>query len=453
MTIATAMNPYLSGNFAPVLEERDEVELEVTGAIPPELEGLLLRNGPNPVSTPDPTMYHWFLGDGMLHSIELSGGRARYRNRWVRTPKAAAALGESAPGGAREVNPIGSVANTNVVAHAGRIFALVETALPTLVRPDLSTVGAFDFGGALSGSFTAHPKVDPVTGEMIFFGYEFLHEPFLNYHVIDSTGVLTRTLPIEIPRPVMMHSFGVTATRVVWLDLPVVFDVKLVGRIPFPFTWRPEQGARVGVMSRSADAAKVVWIDIEPCYVFHDLNAYDDAEGNIVMDVIVWPDTFATDIYGPGSSSAQLKRWTINPDAGRVVSETLDDVNQEFPRINDRFQCQPHRFGYTTEVDMGPTWFNAGSLRKHDLHRGLIERHDVGSGRGASEPVFIPSPDDGGEDAGWVMSVVYDLARDASDVILVDATNFEAPPVATIHLPSRVPFGFHGSWIPRETLG
>jgi carotenoid cleavage dioxygenase len=329
---------------------------------------------------------------------------------------------------------------------------LVETALPTLVRPDLSTIGAFDFNGGLKGTFTAHPKIDSATGEMHFFGYEIVAEPYVNYHVVDASGALIRSQAIDIPRPVMMHSFGMTATRIVWLDLPVVFDLSLADRLPFPCTWRPENGARIGVMDRGKESADVTWIDIEPCYVFHELNAYDEADGNIVIDVIKYPDMFATDLYGPGSSSARLERWTIDPFAQTMRSEPLDDVPQEFPRINDRFQCQRHRYGYTTEIDIGETWFRTASLRKNDLLTGRSEWHDVGSRRAAGEPIFVPSEDDAAEDAGWILSVVYDAGRNASDVIVVDATDFSAPPVAVVHLPGRVPFGFHGSWIPNASL-
>jgi carotenoid cleavage dioxygenase len=449
----TDVNPWLQGNFAPVRQERDDSDLEVTGSIPPELNGLLLRNGPNPVLDPDPLMYHWFIGDGMLHGIELSGGKARYRNRWVRTRAARAALGEAVPEGTTWEHSDGSVANTSVVRHAGRILALVEVSLPTQVSSDLSTLGPFDFDGRLAGSFTAHPKFDPATGEMLFFGYEFLTEPYVNFHVVDANGALIRSQGIDIPSPVMMHTFAVTSTRVVWLDLPVVFDMNLVGHQGFPFTWRPENGARVGVMSRHSDDAKVVWIDIDPCYVYHEFNAYDDADGNIVLDVVVYPHMYKTDLYGPGSTSSSLQRWTIDPVGSKVAMKHLDDRSEEFPRINDRFSGVPYRYGYSTEVAVGPTWWKLGGLRKHDLLLGRTERHDVGPGSAASEPVFIPAGDDNGEDAGWVVSVVYDPGRDASDVIVVDATDFSGPPAAVIHLRQRVPFGFHGAWISGASLG
>jgi carotenoid cleavage dioxygenase len=250
----------------------------------------------------------------------------------------------------------------------------------------------------------------------------------------------------------MMHTFAVTATRAVFLDLPVVFDLDLLERQPFPFTWRPENGARVGVMSRHGDDPEVVWIDIDPCYVYHEFNAYDDVDGNIVLDVVVYPDMFATDRYGPGSTSPSLQRWTIDPAARRVTRQTLDDRSEEFPRINDRFSGLPYRYGYSTELAVGHTWWKLGGLRKHDLLMDHTERHDVGPGGAAIEPVFIPAADDNGEDAGWVVSVVYDPGRGASDVIVVDASNFSGPAVARIHLPQRVPFGFHGAWIPGASL-
>jgi carotenoid cleavage oxygenase len=447
-------NPYLVGNFAPVHDERDDDVLDVEGAIPPELDGLLLRNGPNPITMPDPAAYHWFLGDGMLHGIELSGGKARYRNRWVRTASARVELGEPPAADAPpEVNGIEAKANTHVVAHAGKIYALVESSLPTEMHADLSTVGPQTFDAQLSTPFTAHPKSDPATGELVFFGYDFFGPPFLRYHVLGPKGDL-RTEPIELPSAVMMHDFGLTTSRVVWLDLPVVFDMSLVGAQPFPFTWRAENGARVGVMPRSGGNDDVTWIDIDPCYVYHPMNAYDEADGTIALDVVRYPDMFAVEVHGPGTSTyPRLERWSIDATAGTVKAEVLDDAGQEFPRVDDRIVGRPHRFGYTAEVEVAGPWKGLVGLRRHDLVGGSLERHEVGPGRAASEPVFAPAAPDSGESEGWVLSVVYDATRDSSDVIVVDPSDFTTPPVATIHLRRRVPFGFHGSWVPGASLG
>lgn len=447
-----APNPYLLGNYAPVRDERDDADLEVTGAIPLALHGLLLRNGPNPVVDPDPAMYHWFMGDSMLHGIELHDGSARYRNRFVRTPSAAAALGETAPGKSSDVDGLEGKASTALVHHAGRILALYEPSLPTEVGPDLSTVGAYDFDGALTKPFTAHPKVDPITGEMMFFGYDVFGPPYLRYHVVDAAGRLVKTEPITLPTGVMMHDFAITSTRSVFMDLPVVFDLTLLGAQPFPFAWRPDNGARVGVMPRSGTDMDVVWCDVEPCFVFHPLNAYDDADGNVVLDVCRYPEMFVTQKTGPGATTApRLERWVVDPKRARVTVEILDDAGQELPRIDERQTGRVHRYGYAMEVTA--EWAVQNGLRKHDLVGGKTERHDCGPGRAAGEPIFVPAAPDSGEDEGWVLSVVYDAATDSSDVIVIDATDFTASPLATIHLPRRVPFGFHGIWVPGASLG
>ncbi|HEY8216036.1 MAG TPA: carotenoid oxygenase family protein [Acidimicrobiia bacterium] len=448
-------NPYLTGNFAPVHDERDDAGLDVTGAIPPELDGLLLRNGPNPIVAPEPPAYHWFVGDGMLHGIELSRGRARYRNRWVRTDGACEALGEtSVAGQPDDVFPGGSsVANTDVVAHRGRIFALVEITLPTEVRADLSTVGRTDFDGALRSPMTAHPKLDPRTGELVFFGYDIMGPPWLRYHVLDAFGALVTTQEITIGGPAMIHDFAITSSRVVWLDLPVVYDLSTFGQQPFPAAWDPGYRARVGVMPRLGSDEDVVWTDIDPCYVFHTVNAYDDADGNVVVDVVRYADMFAVERFGPGSmGGTTLDRWTIDPGARTLHTERLDDESQEFPRIDERVAGQPHRYGYTVEQPIAEHWHDSGGLRKHDFVSGRVERHDVGPGRHAGEPVFAPASPDAGEDHGWVLSVVYDETTDTSDVIVVDATDFSAAPVATVHLRRRVPYGFHGMWLRGASL-
>jgi carotenoid cleavage dioxygenase len=456
MTTAVT-NPYLTGNFGPVRDERDDADLEITGALPPELYGLLVRNGPNPVSVPDPGAYHWFTGDGRLHGIELSGGKARYRNRWVRTDGACAELGETPPAGQPEDVFVGgtSRANTHVVPFRDRLYALVEVCLPTEVGHDLGTVGRTDFGGVLRSPMTAHPKLDPRTGELVFCGYDIMGPPWLRYLVVSPTGELVTTEPITLGGASMVHDFAITAARVVWLDLPVVYDLSLLGTQPFPAQWDPDYQARVGVMPRTGTDADVTWIDIDPCYVFHPMNAYDDADGNVVVDVVRYDQMFATDVHGPGSSAGTtLDRWVIDTRAGRVSTERLDDVSQEFPRIDDRLNGGGvHRYGYTAEVDISGDFGPLIGLRKHDLVTGSITRHDVGPGRHAAEPVFAPAARDSGEDHGWVLSVVYDEARDASDLVVVDATDFAAPPVATVHLRSRVPYGFHGSWVAGAGLG
>jgi carotenoid cleavage oxygenase len=434
-------NPFLAGNYGPVHEERTETDLVVEGRVPAELRGRYLRIGPNPFA--DPTgPYHWFVGDGMVHGVELGNGTARYRNRWVRTDEIARAMGESPVEG--PTPPMYDTSNTHVIGHAGRILALTEGAMPYELSPGLDTLRRTDFGGPLPNGFTAHPKVDPVTGELLAFSYWFA-EPYLVYHVIDATGKLVRSEPITIPRSVMMHDFAVTRENVLFFDLPVVFDLETQ---PFPFRWDDDHVARVGVMPRDGGDADVRWFDVDPCYVFHPMNAFDDGD-TVVVDVPRHPTMFKQSNVGPNDGGVPtLDRWTIDLSAGKVREERIDERGQEFPRVNETLLGSRHRFGYAVGVPNTREAFDGATYFKHDFVGGVSQEHDFGSGRTPGEFVFVPSEAATSEDDGWLMGYVYDAATDRSDFVILDAHEFTAAPVATVHLPVRVPYGFHGSWIP-----
>jgi carotenoid cleavage oxygenase len=435
-------NPFLAGNYGPVSEERTDTELAFDGAIPTELRGRYLRIGPNPRTVPDGP-YHWFLGDGMVHGVELGGGAARwYRNRWVRTDEIATAMGEEPVGGPKP--PIYDGSNTHVIGHAGRILTLTEGSMPYELSSKLETLRRVDFGGPLPMGFTAHPKIDPLTGEMLAFSYWFA-EPYLVYHVIDASGALVRSEPITIPRGVMMHDFAVSRDNVLFFDLPVVFDLETQ---PFPFRWDDDTPARVGVMPRTGGDADVTWVEIDPCYVFHPMNAYDDG-GTVVVDVPKYATMMKHSRIGPNDGAPPaLERWTIDPAAGKVRTEQVDARGQEFPRVNENLLGSRHRYGYCVELVETRDAFDSARYLKHDFVGGTTEEHDFGAGRLPSELVFVPSERGSSEDDGWLMGYVYDRAADRSDLVILDAHDFTAPAVATVHLPTRVPFGFHGSWIP-----
>ena len=436
-------NRYLQGNYGPVAEELTVTDLPVTGQIPSGLSGRYLRIGPNPWPVPEGP-YHWFTGDGMVHGVELGGGQARwYRNRWVRTSGVAERLGEEVPPGPPP--PMYDTSNTNVLGHAGRIVALTEGSMPYELSPELDTIGRTDFGGPLPGGFTAHPKLDPVTGEMLGFAYGPF-PPYLRYHRIAADGTLAYSQDIDIPGPSMMHDFSVTERHVVFYDLPVVFKMELLETQPFPFAWDDAYGARLGVMAR--EGGTVDWYEVEPCFVFHPMNAYDDGD-RIVLDVVRYPDMFrpSETEKGPLVARQTLDRWTIDRAAGKVLEERLDDRAQEFPQVDPRVVGRRHRYGYAPEAAVSFD-LTATRLLKHDLTAGTTEVHDFGPGRVPGEASFAPAPDGTGEDEGWLITFVYDAATDRSDLAIVDASQPSAPPVALVHLPVRVPFGFHGSWIP-----
>ena len=434
---------HLLGNYAPVKDEVTAADLPVQGTVPRELRGLYVRNGPNPKTGQSP---HWFMGDGMLHGVELRDGRAaRYRNRWVRTRAFLEDAPPRSPDGQRDLTV--ALANTHVVSHAGRILALVETSLPTEVTRTLETLGCFDFGGRLATPMTAHPKVCPRTGELHFFGYSYV-PPFLTYHRADAAGALVQSEVIEVPGPTMIHDFAITDRHVVFMDLPVVFDLEMALAGVMPYRWSDDYGARVGVMPRGGTNADVRWFEVAPCYVFHPLNAFEEA-GSVVVDVVRYPE-----LWRPGSSVAPkacLYRWSVDLGVGRVNERPLDDRAVEFPRCDERRVGLPNRYGYVVYTAEGADRSTGSSLIKYDLRSGSAVSHDFGPGRVPAEPLFVPASSGAGEDEGWVLSYVYDAGRDGSDLVILDASQFTAKPTATIRLPQRVPFGFHGSWIADPT--
>ncbi len=429
---------HLRGNFAPVHEELTALDLPVRGRIPEGLNGRFLRNGPNPRDGASP---HWFVGDGMIHGVRLEEGRAAwYRNRWVRTR----AL-EGAPFLRPDltVDLSVGVANTHIVCHAGRLYALVESSLPTEMTPELDTVGASDMDGRLATAMTAHPKRCPVTGELHFFGYGFM-PPFLTHHRCDATGALVESRVIEVPGPAMIHDFAITRGHVVFLDLPVVFDLGLAMQGTMPFSWSDSHGARIGVMPRDVPGAPVRWFEIEPCYVFHTLNAHDEGS-KVVVDAVRYPELWRDGPDGETFPRSTLHRWTVDLEAGTVSEGALDDRHIEFPRVDERRTGLPHRYGYALEGDL--LGGRATALVRYDLATCATERHDFGPGRVPSEAVFVPAEGDA-EEAGWLLTYLHDAATDRSELVILDAADLAPPPVASIELPQRVPFGFHGSWVP-----
>jgi carotenoid cleavage dioxygenase-like enzyme len=439
---------FRTGNYAPVHDELTAFDLPVQGSIPAELNGWYLRNGPNPRSGAG----HWCVGDGMVHGIRLENGRAAwYRNRWVRTESFERPFPVYNDDGTRNLHS--SIANTHVVRHAGKTLALMEFSLPYEISNDLLTLGAYDFGGKLVDSMTAHPKICPATGEMHFFGCGNILEPHVSYHRADADGRLTINRPIDVPALTLMHDFALTADHVVFMDLPLLFNPSVAleqqNERDLPYRWHDQYGARLGVLRRDDPYGPVRWFDIDPCFVFHIANAYDvtsstsPSGGNsIVMEVLRYPEMWRdSSEFGV---DAALWRWQIDLDTGMVEESQLDDRGVEFPRVDDRLAGVAARYSVAVGSD---------ALVRYDLQRDTASEHRFG-GRGShgapsapGEAVFVPAAGESDELAGWYLTYVYDAVTDGSDLVVIDASDFEGEPVARIRLPRRVPHGFHGNWI------
>lgn len=414
---------HLAGNNAPVAAERDARPTHVVGRIPEDLRGVYLRNGPNPRRGWSP---HLFAGDGMVHGIALEDGIATwYRNRYVRTPL------HDDPDTPRG-DPRVTTANTHVIAHAGRILALEEGGLPYELTPALDTVGAFTFDGALRAPMTAHPKRCPRTGDLLFFGYQVV-PPHLTYRRATAAGALVESRDIELPACSMHHDFAITERYAVFVDSCYVFDLAALAT-GSPWRW-DDRAARIGVLPRAG--GEIRWFDAEPCHLSHAANAYDDG------DVVVLT---GTRIAGPAALPV-LHEWRIDLVSGAVIERTLGDASTEYPRVPDELVGRRNRFTYTSGF-----WFEAepdhGEINRHEGD--ARSSHVLPTGHTVGEPVFVPRPSASTEDDGYLLAFAHDRGAGTSYLLILDASDVESAPLAEVHLPLRVPGGFHGTWLAAE---
>ena len=431
---------HLRGNGRPVIEEQSLLDLPVRGNLPRDLDGRYMRNGPNPLSG---TSDHPFFGDGMLHAIRLRDGKAEwYRNRYVQTPFIQdPSVDVMDPAVMMDMKS--SKANTHIVGHAGKFLALEEGHFPYVVDGDLNTVGATDFGTQLTGSFTAHPKICPATGEMLAFGYSAM-PPYLRYLRVSADGELVQTENITVGGPTMMHDFNVTRNYVVFMDLPAVFNLELAMQGEMPIRWDEDYPARLGVMPRDGNDSQVKWFEINPCYVFHPMNSYEEGD-TIVLDVARFPYMWRESTMD--FPSPDLWRWTIDLKTGRVAEEQIDDRPAEFPRVADHVIGLRHRYGYMMSMSGSDDPAQAqGAILKYDRDTGQRQDIELKKGQTCGEPVFAPAENSAAEDDGYLMTFVYDSDTDSSQFVVYDASSMDSEPLASVDLP-RIPNGFHGSWV------
>jgi len=445
-------NPFITGLNAPMGQELTLSDLVVTGTIPAELDGRYLRIGPNPIAPPKAASHHWFVGDGMVHGVRLQGGRAHwYRNRWIRSTAVSQALGEPpAPGPRQRTDTV----NTNVLGHAGKTWALVEAGgYPVELDDELQTVAHNPFEGSLKGSFTAHPHRDTATGELHAICYDATDPNTIRHVVVGVDGRVRREEPIAVKHGPSIHDCMITPQYVIVLDLPVTFSMPaLVAGYTFPYRWNPAHQARVGLLRKDAPGSSILWCAVDPCYVFHPCNAFENADGTVTLDVVAHATMFDGGHNGPSAESSAFERWTIDPAAQRVARRVIDATAQEFPRPDERRLGQPYRWATTAGLQRegGPDGpFVADQrLYRHDLQTGERLVHDFGPRHHVGEFVFVPRTPDGAEDDGWWMGFVVDAAAQTTALQILDARRFAEAPVATVTLPHAVPAGFHGNWVP-----
>lgn len=443
-------NPFLEGIHTPMTEERTVTDLAVSGTIPVELDGRYIRIGPNPATEQNPAAYHWFTGDGMVHGVSLKGGKALwYRNRWIRSNAVSDALGEEPAPGPRNGS---DTVNTNVLGHAGSTWALVEAGgYPVRINEELETIAHDPFGGTLKGSFSAHPHLDPDSGEMHAITYAGTSQDTIWHVVVGKDGKVRREEPISVQHGPSIHDCMITKNYVIILDLPVTFSMKtLLAGHKFPYAWNPDHKARVGLMPREGKNEDVIWCDVAPAYVFHPSNAFETEDGKVILDVCAHTNMFASSRQGPDSQATPFERWTVDPAAKSVTREVIDADSQEFPRPNEALIGKPYRYAYTMALPKGgdPSFATNTKLYKHDLETRTRQVHDFGPGRIPGEFVFVEKAGAKAEDDGWLMGYVVDMDSQTTDLVILDAADFTGVPQAVVTIPHRVPPGFHGNWVP-----
>lgn len=438
-------NPFVNGIHEPLHDEHTVENLAVTGTIPVELDGRYVRIGPNPFRDPGKG-HHWFLGDGMVHGVRLRAGKAEwYRNRYIRSNELAGKGGPAAVPGPRRGQR--DNVNTNVLGVGGRIMALVEAgSYPVELDDNLESVAYSDFGGGLTGSFTAHPHQCPDTGEFHAICYDGMIHDTIRHVVIDRAGNVLRETPITVVNGPSIHDCALTANYAVVLDLPVTFSMKaMINGYQFPYRWNADHKARVGLVPRQG--GEPIWCEVDPCYVFHVGNSFEDDAGRVVIDLCPYETIFDGDMPGPYGRPLGLERWTVDPAAGRVTRETLDPTGQEFPRPDERYFTKGYRYLWSMGLpEDGDLEFVAPMpLYRHDHATGERIAHDFGEGRIPGEFVFVPRDENAPEGDGWVMGYVIDRNARTSALEILDAITLE--PVASVAIPHLIPPGFHGNWI------
>lgn len=470
--------PQLCGRFEPVAGEIDAVELGVEGSLPPDLTGAYFRNGPNPRFTLLGSYTYPLEGDAMVHGLWIEKGSARYANRWVRT-KGMAAEGRAGrslygglmtpafvdtallgpdpdPGWPFRLDPF-----VNVVRHAGRYLALEEGTPPYEITSELATVGLFDFAGALPLGLCAHPKIDPVTGEMVVFRYD-VEAPFLTWAVIGSDGKVTRppTVVAGVDAGFMIHDFAITEHFVILTIGPARFDLEAMMSGGDMLTWEPELGTRIAVIPRDGSPG-ARWIHTDAFWVWHFANAYEVSpspesatEGDdlqIVVDFPWWSTLGLTQAGSPDPMRGAFTRATLDPGRGTLALDHLDAAGTEFPRIDDRLTGRRHRYLTVSGVS-GQNRLTRGEhdrLIRYDMDSGSSAAYDCDAVIG--EVAFVPRPGGTDELDGYYLTFASSLGADRAGWAYVwDASEFPGPPMAKVAIPQRVPNGLHGNWFPAE---
>jgi carotenoid cleavage dioxygenase len=479
--------PSLQGGFAPVAQELTTDRLHIEGEVPQDLNGLYVRNGPNRQFAA-PGRYHFFDGDGMLHALRFDRGRVEYRNRWIVTDGltherlAGQALWQGVkdpPRRDRPDQPLKNTANTDVTFWAGRLLATWYLGgTPYEVDPlDLSTRGPLDLSPGIDPRLhrlpiSAHAKVDERTGEMMFFAYGKT-PPYLWYGVLNGAGQLQALSEIALPGPRLPHDMAVTEHYSILHDLPLHYDREALAAGRHKLAFHADQPARFGVLPRHGGSADVRWFEAEPCYLYHTVNAWEEADGQGGTEIVMLGTPFRLPRSRAGAMDAAkvplmfstlendylLYEWRFNLRTGQTRERLLDDsVNSEFPSIRASRLGRHTRYSWHILMSRNrqPEAPRFSGLVRYDLHAGSCQTYQEGPDRWWSEAPFAARDRsvqaESAEDDGYLVGFVWNGETQQSQAYVMDARDLSRGPICRITLPQRVPHGFHATWVSAERL-
>ncbi|MCY1667302.1 carotenoid oxygenase family protein [Rhizobium sp. SL86] len=470
--------------YKPARFEGEVYDLEVDGQVPEDIDGTFFQVAPDPQYPPMLGEDMFFNGDGAISAFCFKNGHVDFKRRYVMTErlKAQRAARASLHGiyrnpytndpSVRELN--NSTANTNVVVHGGKLLALKEDSAPYALDPvSMETIGLWDFNGQLtSATFTAHPKIDPATGDLLCFGYEAKGDatPDIVYYEIDASGRKKREIWIVAPYAAMIHDFAVTENYVIFPLMPLTSDLERLKNGGRHFEWQPGLDQLFGVLRRDGDGSDVRWFTAPNGFQGHTLNAFDD-RGRIYVDMPItsgnifyfFPQADGT-VPPPETLASNMMRLTIdmNSTSNGLEMTPLTPFSCEFPRSDDRYMGRQYSHGFVIAMDptkpfneerIGPRPFQFFNQLAHiNVGTGKIKTWFADDQSCFQEPIFVPKRADAPEGEGYVIGLCNRLLDQATDLLILDAQHLDEGPIATVKLPMRLRMSLHGNWVPGSVL-